>query len=150
MTPNDPTDRPRAEAVEEKRHEVFEDHEALRAILARVEGSNDLRRLPLQLVELRSLLQDHFALEEAPDGMAAVVRDNAPNQLGKLEGIMAQHPSLLDALDEILDKARRVVNGPLAELDDDLRALCDRLREHEAEETRLLTDALYTDLGESP
>jgi hypothetical protein len=150
MTRNDSTDRPGADTAQEKQHEVFEDHEALRAILARVEECTELRRLPLQLVELRVLLKDHFALEEAPDGMAAVVRDNAPNQLGRLQGLMSQHPSLLDALDEILDKARRVVNGPLTELDDDLRALCDRLREHEAEETRLLTDALYTDLGESP
>jgi hypothetical protein len=142
--------RSAAEAAAEKKREVFDDHEALRGMLARIEDSTDIRRLPLLLVELRGLLKDHFSLEEAADGLAAVVRDHAPNHLHRLDAIMSQHPGLLEALDELVGQARALVIGPLADLEDELHAWCQRLHEHESAETRLLTDTLYTDLGESP
>mgnify|MGYP001812270248 CR=1 FL=1 len=133
----------------DRHQEYFDDHRALQGVLGRLEGTSDIRLLIPLLEELHRLLLGHFAREEAPDGFQGIVEESAPHHLDKLQELMNEHKGFLQSLNEIKRSAQECVNGPMADIFKDVNGLCDRLHDHEARETRLLTEALYTDLGES-
>jgi len=133
----------------QRQAEYFEDHRALQVILARVESTRDLDLLIPLLEELHRLLQMHFAREEAADGLQGIVAETAPHQLGHLQELMDQHDGFLTMLISLKQDIRSCLDGPTAKVFSDVQTLCDRLQTHEESETKLLTKALYTDLGES-
>jgi len=141
-----PSPPPRSPRARTSQH--FEDHRALQTVLGRLEASTDIQLLLPLLEELHRLLQGHFAREEAPDGFRAVFEES-PHLYDALDGLLGQHPKFLRDIDQMTRDARACLEGPMAKLREEVRVLCDRLHDHEAEETRLLTEALYTDLGES-
>jgi len=132
----------------DRHQEYFEDHRALQVVLGRIEATTDIRLLIPLLEELHRLLQGHFTREEAPDGFQGIVEESAPNQLGKLRELLGEHKDFLRSVTSIKDSAQACLDGPMAEIFNEVTGICDRLHEHEAKETRLLTEALYTDLGE--
>jgi hypothetical protein len=132
-----------------KKAEFFEDHRALQVVLGRVEGTRDLNLLVPLLEELHRLLQGHFSREEAPDGPYNTIEEAAPHHLGRLQELVGEHRAFLANVRELEGKVRACLDGPVAEIHDAVRHLCDRLQQHEADETSLFMDALYTDLGES-
>jgi hemerythrin len=152
MTDKNPaSDLPAARSfAHERKMEYFEDHRALRTLISRAETTRDLRQLSPLLDELHRFLEDHFRSEEAPDGLRGIIRDAAPNRLGQLEQLLEAHRDLLAKLRNLREEVREIVDGPVTQVLRELKLLCDRLEEHEAAETRILTDSLYTDLGESP
>jgi hypothetical protein len=127
----------------------FEDHRALQVVLGRVESTRDLNLLIPLLEELYRLLQGHFAREESEDGLQGVIEKAAPHQLGHLEALLNEHGGFLVTTRSVKEKIQACVSGPMAEIYSEVQVLCDRLQTHEEAETTLLTEALYTDLGES-
>jgi len=133
-----------------RRHaDYLEDHRVLQAILGRVESTRDLTLLIPLFEELHRLLRGHFAREEASDGLHGIVEEAAPQHLVHLKELLAQHQNFLDRVTFLSKSVQDTLDGPIAEIYGSVRALCDDLHAHEQAETALLTDTLYTDLGES-
>lgn len=130
-----------------RHQEYFDDHRALQVVLGRMEATTDIRLMIPLLEELHRLLLGHFSREEGPEGFEGIIEESAPHQLGKLKELMAEHKTFLKSVNSIKDSAQECLDGPMADVFRLVNDLCDRLHEHEAQETRLLTEALYTDIG---
>jgi len=119
--------------------------DALKEILREVTATQDIVAVIPRLMKLRALLVAHFATEEAPDGMTAVMSEH-PRYLPKIEEIFGEHEAFLRDVDDILRRAKLHAEGPKAVFRD-LALLAERLHDHEARESEILTEATYTDLG---
>lgn len=126
---------------------IAADHKALKQTLGILEGTGDLNVILAHLTELLPELEAHFAKEEGPGGMHQTIGDTAPHLLTRLQLIMGEHREFVTSITRTIDRSRSLVDGPIAEVLREVRELCRRLRDHEALETELLGDAMYTDLG---
>lgn len=131
------------------RERIAAEHAALRGSLEQLLEITDPHQLVSALEELRPRLAEHFAAEEGTDGLHDVIGDSAPHLLSSLQRVYDEHRQFLATVDRLTADARRCCQGPVAELLSGTRQLCDGLHEHEALESELLTDAVYTDLGNS-
>ena len=128
--------------------EIRREHEALRALLARIENTRLLSDLVPLLATLRAELEEHFVTEERPEGLHAAVVNQEPRYMHALEVILHEHREFLHEADELLARSRACLEQKENILRDVLR-LSHRLHEHESRETALLTNTLYIDLGRS-
>ena len=128
---------------------IEHDHHAIKEILERLEATTDLHILLSILEELRMSLVEHFAREEAPEGLHEIIASMSPNTVASLQNVLAEHRDFLVRLDRLIEQARTVVNGPMADILQDAAGLAESLHDHEARETALFTDAVFTDLGRS-
>ena len=143
-------DATKAPAFDKAWGETIEhDHHAIKEILERLEGTMDPHLLLPILEELRISLVEHFAREEAPEGLHEVIADMSPTTVASLQNVLGEHEQFLVRLDSLIDRTRTLVRGRLAEILRDAAALSESLHDHEARETELFTDAVFTDLGRS-
>jgi hypothetical protein len=126
---------------------VIEQHRRIRVLVNRLDKTTDLRLIVPQLQELRILLDEHFEQEEAPDGFPEMIAQPAPHHARALDELFDEHKVILSNLDDVIEKALFCLEGPLATVRRSVTSLCEQLRTHEATETVLLTDTVYTDLG---
>lgn len=119
--------------------QIHEEHGGIKTLLTRLEGAGSVQELLGTVEVLRSTLTGHFAFEESDDGMASVVRDNAPERMDELEALFEEHGALSKALD-----ALEALTHDLVKSRD---AFVARVRKHEEKESDLLSGALYDDLG---
>ncbi len=141
-------DQPKAEdSAQSAEDKVIEQHRRIRVLLNRLDKTTDLRLIVPQLQELRILLDEHFEQEEAPDGFPQMIAEPAPHHARALEELFDEHKTILSNLDDVIEKALFCLEGPLANVRRGVTSLCEQLRNHEATETELLTDTVYTDLG---
>ncbi len=136
-------------AAQGSRDTIAHEHVALRDTLGRMEQTSDLRLLLPMLQEIRTRLGVHFTREEAPSGFHDIIGETAPHLLAYLQRLLDEHRDLLAELDRLSARAKACADGPLAAVLADVAAFSQRLQIHEARETSLLGDAMYTDLGES-
>lgn len=129
--------------------QIAEDHHGLRQALVQLRGTTELKLLIPQLTRLRAELKEHFDLEEGEDGLAQAIGESAPHHLNRLTKLFEEHVAMLEAVDGIIKRAEDCLDGPVREVLQDVTGLCSHLEEHEANETQLLTDAVFTDLGTS-
>jgi hypothetical protein len=129
--------------------QIAHEHSALKESLGRMEKTCDLKVLVPMLQEFRTRLEVHFTREEAPSGFHEIIGETAPHLLAYLQRLFDEHRDLLVEVDRVSEKARVCLEGPLAEVMREVAALSQRIQVHEARETSLLGDAMYTDLGES-
>ncbi len=128
---------------------IEQDHHEIKEILERLDATTDPQvTLPL-LEELRGALLEHFEREEEPDGLHEIIASMAPNTVASLQNVLGEHQDFIVRLDSLIARARACLEGPLAEIARDSAALTNSLRDHEARETALFTDAVFTDLGRS-
>ena len=128
---------------------IEHDHHAIKEILGRLEATMDPHLLLPILEELRMSLVEHFAREEAPEGLHEIIATMSPNTVASLQNILGEHQHFVVRLDSLIERTRKMVRGPLAEVLRDAAALSESLHDHEARETELFTDAVFTDLGRS-
>ena len=128
---------------------IEHDHHAIKEILERLEATMDPHLLLPILEELRMSLVEHFAREEAPEGLHEIIADMSPTTVASLQNILGEHEQFLVRLDSLIERTRKVVRGPLAEILGDVASLSESLHDHEARETDLFTEAVFTDLGRS-
>jgi len=126
---------------------IEEEHAALRTALERLEATTDLRALVPQLQELGSMLESHFATEEADDGLHEAIGDESPALLPAVQRLFDEHREMLAQVASLTEKAWVLSQGPLAEVLTGIEDLTGKLRAHEARETELFGDAVYTDVG---
>ncbi len=143
-------DASKAQAADKSWEETIEhDHHAIKEILERLEATMDPHLLLPILEELRMSLVEHFAREEAPEGLHELISTMSPNTVASLQNVLGEHEDFLVRLDSLIERTRKVVRGPLAEILRDAMALSESLHDHEARETELFTDSVFTDLGRS-
>ena len=123
--------------------QILAEHQRVRALNHQLQTGTDLAGLVSCLGELRSLLVQHFKLEEEPGGFFDTVRAQSPQHRAKMDHLQAEHVGLLRDLDALAARASR-----FTELLDDARNLGARLSSHEAAEDEVLMDATFTDLGQ--
>ncbi len=142
------TTEPATDSVASSLDEIAEEHRDLGVALQGLEAAADPAAILPQLEDLRSLLERHFAGEEASDGLPETVGNNAPHLLAALEGIFDEHREFIKDLD-VLSAETRACIARVAELKSSVVEFVDRMREHEVRETQLIGDAVYTDVGSS-
>ncbi len=142
------TIEPATESVASSLDEIAEEHRALGVALKGLETAGDPAAILPQLEDLRTLLERHFAGEEASDGLPDTVGTNAPHLLAALEGIFDEHREFLKDLD-VLAAETRACLARGAELRSSVVQFVDRMREHEVRETQLIGDAVYNDVGQA-
>jgi hypothetical protein len=138
----------RSESARDARKRIHEEHENLKRLLERIGSATDLGALVPRLKELRPLLASHFEHEEGVEGLEQAVLDPSPHLEERVKAILDEHRVFLDDLDDILDRAREVLDVTTPNLLLDVADLTRRLHDHEIRETELLTDAKYIDLGD--
>jgi hypothetical protein len=141
----DPT--PVEQPARSAERQVEEEHRRIKQLLGRLDKTSDLRLMVPLLQELRILLVEHFEQEEAADGFPMMIADPAPHHARILDQLFQEHKTILVNLDDLIEKALFCLDGPLAQVRHGVSDLCGQLRAHEATETELLTDTVYTDLG---
>jgi len=139
-------DRAREE-LERVQHLIEKEHADLCGLLSRVEETTDLRQLLELLRGLPELLQRHFALEEGPGGLHQIIASRAPWRTHDLETVMAEHRTLAAKASGLVADLQQHLDGPPEDLLHRTASLTHRLQRHEALETDMLCDAVYTDLG---
>lgn len=125
---------------------IVDEHRQLAGRLRDLAQVKDPARIAALASELHDLLAGHFVREEAADGLRAAVLRTSPHLVDRLEGIIGEHVSLLAATVALRELAG--ADGASAE---DVRAasgaLIEKLRDHEARESSLLSTALWDDVG---
>ena len=135
------------QSPESAAEKVTEQHKRIRGLLNQLDNTTDLRLIVPLLQELRILLDEHFEQEEAPDGFPKMIAEPAPHHARALDELFEEHKVILNNLDDVIEKALFCLDGPLAQVRRAVTTLCEKMRSHEATETELLTDTVYTDLG---
>ena len=126
---------------------IAQQHQELRDTLKQVAETTSLERLVSLLEKLREQLREHFADEEGEEGLAQAIGDSAPRHLRALEVLFDEHREFLELVGGMIERCQALLTGPKAEILRDVHTLTKRLHQHEARETDLLTDSVYTDVG---
>lgn len=132
-----------------RRDQIDAEHHNLRESMVQLREAPDLPLIIAHLMRLRDELVEHFKLEEGDDGLAQAIGETAPNALNTLDRLFHEHDEFLTAIDGLIHRANDAMEGVASDLKSDIRTLCTRLEQHEATETELLSDAVFTDLGTS-
>lgn len=123
---------------------IHEEHEQMKRLLKTVQETRDLESLLPKLVELRTLLAEHFDHEEAPDGLASAMQE--PRFAPQATQLFDEHQLFLQMLDDLMVQARSCLDARLRVLRG-VTELARQLHEHEAKENALMLDLADTDLG---
>ena len=122
------------------RDQILRSHRELAAVLGDLAGEGRADRLADNLAHLHEVLGRHFALEEQDQGLYAILRVRARGEdRAAIDALLAEHATMMADLRVLLAQARA---RPSPLIVARTQALCDRLRDHERRETRLLVQAL--------
>lgn len=127
--------------------QVHSDHDRLLVMIDEMRHTTDPTSLLLELETIDRFLTEHFAVEEGPDGLEAVLAEQAPNKVAALRRILGEHGEITATVERCLVKARACVDGPLADLQSEIAYLCAQLLAHEHRETDIIARGLYEDFG---
>ncbi len=123
------------------RHSIVQDeHLEIRSAVAKLRSTTDIRILAGVLSGLQEMLPAHFEREEGPDGLGAEITEQAPQSAFALEQIFGEHVVILEMVSALSTRSTGLLDG--------IAALARMLEQHEAKESKLFVDAIYTDLGE--
>jgi hemerythrin len=137
-----PTRFQSADSVERAQRLLDQDHERLHPIGSRIQQSaSDGKALTAALEELHSALIEHFAHEEGPQGLLAILGTNAPAEWQAFAEILAEHESVLANVQELLSQARAGTTSP-AGLAAQATMLTRILGDHEEREKQVTTAIL--------
>jgi hypothetical protein len=146
---NRPTRRPRNQAHQDAADEIHAQHDDLHERVMGLKRIRDMDALVSALKALRQSLIRHFAQEEGPEGFRPIVTQSAPYHLDRMYRLFDEHKGFLTTLSLLLERAEAKREEERQDIHEEVAMFVDRLRVHEREETQLLSDSLYTDLGES-
>lgn len=131
----------------EVRQQILEEHRTIGELTAKVAVPGEAAAVLANLQRLLPLLERHFRGEENElSGVHENIRRRSPEQQNALLGLADEHAKLLDRLRGLTALASDVV-ARTAELHRLGQQLRDDLAAHEAKETALFVDSIWTDLG---
>ena len=128
-------------------HKMADQHRELRQTLDRIDQESDLTPLIALLKDLYVQLEQHFAEEEAEDGLSRAIDDTSPQHVRRLEQLFAEHKIFLATTASIMERAQALLNGPKTAIVRDALHLSHDLRVHEETETEIVMDSVYSDIG---
>ena len=141
------------ERVRAHRAELGESMAAIEHALATEEVPREVwrRRLRAALTELAGDLREHVELTEAPDGLYAGLRADAPRLAAGVELQLADHVEMLEEVDRVLAERDVGLDGEeaLEEHRVAVRALLELLRRHRRRGSDLIHQAYGVDIGGS-
>jgi isocitrate lyase len=130
-----------AETVGRAQRVIDEDHQRLSEIARRLRQTHDLGQLAEALDDLNGALREHFAREEHPQGLYALLGARAPEVRRKLAAILAEHARILANAQELVLEARRP-EGDHRSLSEQAARLAQLLGDHESREGQVAETAL--------
>ena len=96
---------------------------------------------------LETLLERHFKAEEDElDGLRATVPQHAPRLESSLRSLREEHRQLLESVRDLAARAAKA-QGDDPSLREMSKALRDRFSAHEARETDIFVESIWTDIG---
>ncbi len=125
---------------------IVEDHRHLAGELRDLSETTNRAEIATIVNRLGTMLPAHFDREEAPEALRGAVSRSSPQLSGRLEAILGEH----GALTELLTALKTSVDDgsvPDAAVVDLARRFLEQMRNHEARESALLTDALWGGRG---
>jgi hypothetical protein len=139
-------DSPPHPDADESVEEILDQHAELRGVLVQIREARDLGMVSGLLDRLVALLEPHFGREEQAGGAIDQI-GRAPHHSGDAEQLTDEHRELLSALRDLRQRLRADPSRPMAAFESELRAILDRLEEHDLRENELLADAYGSDPG---
>jgi hemerythrin len=132
----------------EAKKQILDDHRQIGELTAKVAATGNAVEMATCLKQLLPLLLRHFKEEEDEiDGLHANIQKRTPQQQNALLGLKEEHKQLLDRVHLLLSIAQETKGGgPKLQLLG--KQLQERLAAHEAKETELFLDSIWTDIGE--
>lgn len=129
------------------RKQILDDHRRIGELLSRIAAAASAAESRECLHELIPLLQRHFREEEQEiGGLHTIVQQRTPHHWNALRGLREEHLQLLAQARDLLAQAERDAEPKhLCELGVELK---ERIAVHEAKETEIFVDSIWTDLGE--
>jgi hypothetical protein len=131
----------------QSRRRIDDEHRRLRELLHGLVRTHQLERVDALLAQLEKLLLDHFAVEEAPEGMHDIVSAGAAHRLPNLQRLFVEHREILARLERLRSEVAACLSGPLHDIHEGVAELAEQLRRHEAAEDELFGEAFYLDIG---
>ena len=89
---------------------IAAEHRALNAALEKLLQTGEPAELLPQLEQLRGMLEQHYAGEEADDGLPELIGANAPHLLEPMQRIFAEHREFLTTVDGLSAQARALID----------------------------------------
>ncbi|MEZ5963173.1 MAG: hemerythrin domain-containing protein [Planctomycetota bacterium] len=128
--------------------QILDEHREIENLAAKVCTQTGSPAESLHCLErLLPLLERHFRAEEDEiSGLHANIRRRSPEQQNALLGLKDEHAQLLARGRSLLAMAKDVV-AKSTELRDATKQLQADLATHEAKETELFVDSIWTDIG---
>ena len=126
---------------------LADDHRELRLTLERVEEAKDLTTLIPLLKDLLEQLKQHFATEEAADGLPLTIGPSNPQHLRRMEQLFEEHRVFLATTAAVIERAQALLDGPKTDILKEVQHLSHDLRIHEETETEIVMDSVYSDIG---
>ena len=121
-----------------------EGHQQLPELLRQLEAVTDLDAAKAKLVELRDVLEPHFALEERPGGFFDELRDVQPGNVPRIKELTEEHGVILGQTDALLEE----LGGSSFDLAvPEIAKLCAAIRAHDEVEHKLFLDSYLVDHG---
>lgn len=132
----------------DSRKQILDDHRAIGELLGKIAACAQADEMTASLQQLMPLLVRHFKSEEDEiDGLHANIRKRTPEQQNALLSLKDEHKQLVDRVQLLLSIAQETTGGgPKLQLLG--KQLQERLAAHEAKETELFLDSIWTDIGE--
>ena len=118
--------------------QVLDEHAELRDLLSRLEEARDVPVVGGLLDLLQALLAKHFRREEEADGVLRALAEGSVEQRGAAERFLDEHGVLSAQVGELAQRLRAGTVGAGPSVRDEIDALLQRLRRHDAAETQLL------------
>ena len=121
---------------------VVADHRHLRKHLDWLEQAADDEAIRFLLDELADFLPGHFAAEEGTDGLFASVVLKAPRLAPLARRLREQHRDILAMIEHLRRRVPSDLKPAEGSLKRRVQEVVDVLREHEADETMMLAEAV--------
>jgi Hemerythrin HHE cation binding domain len=138
---------PSSSSSNDTREQILAEHRQIRDLVKKIEDTPDLAELHSGLQQLQPLFEQHFAREEALDGLHSGMRDRAPQQSAAIDALKEDHRQLLAEVAALRARVKACLDGPIQEIETSCTSFISRLKEHEARENEVFLDAIWTDLG---
>lgn len=132
---------------------VEEDHRTLREQLEIISAAKTRSELLAGVLHMPKTLREHFDLEEQVGGLYDDLTSRSPASFRELEALRGEHRVILKAFEALCRQLKRLIEdeGSIEEISErltgDVGHCLKRLRDHEREESRVITDVYYTDEG---
>lgn len=126
---------------------ILDDHKAIGALLAQCTSATEASVIHQSMTKLQALLGRHFAEEEAQlAGLDERPQPPAPRFANSVRGLIEEHRELLVSVRDLIDRAAQA-QGDCASLRESSTALQARFVAHEARETEIFVESIWTDIG---